>query len=47
MVFPHSKAYSVAVHSSDASVGKAVLEAEGFDYFVPDIAEGWDILEKV
>ena len=28
-------------------VGKAVLEAEACDYFVPGIAEGWDTLEKV
>ena len=28
-------------------VGRAVLEAEACDYFVPGIAEGWDTLEKV
>ena len=28
-------------------VGKAVLEAEACEYFVPGISDGWEILEKV
>ena len=28
-------------------VGKAVLEAEACDYFIPGIPEGWDTLEQV